>query len=162
MGKMSIIWGPATGSAKEQTNGSLKEQPLPGFETFMIERFSRLCWEVPAMPGFHPKDAQAKMVLGEIAALQNILYTKLGENFIQYLGTAYFPSVNLPQGPAEEYLVALRQMELKPFRSYFQVGTHVHVHYREMVLLMCEDCRNSYKELVADDRSPFLLLLKVN
>ncbi|KAG0138705.1 armadillo-type protein [Tuber indicum] len=121
MGKMSIVWGPATDSAKERTNGNLKEQPLPGFDTFMIKRFSSLCWEVPAMPGFRPKDAQAKMVLAEIAALQNILYTKLGENFIQYLGTVYFPSVNLPQGPAEEYLVALRQMGFKPFRSYFQV-----------------------------------------
>lgn len=159
---MSIVWGPATGSAKEQTNGNLKEQPLPGFETFMIQRFSRLCWEVPAMPGFHPKDAQAKMVLGEIATLQNILHAKLGENFIQYLGTVYFPSVNLPQGLAEEYLVALRQMELKPFRSYFQVGIHVYVQYREMVLLMCGDCRNSYKESVVDNQFPFPLLLKMN
>ena len=114
------------------------------------------------MPDFHPKDAQAKMVLGEIAALQNILYTKLGENFIQYLGTVYFPSINLPQGPAEEYLATLRQMELKPFRSYFQVGTHVHVQCQEMVLLMCGDCRNSYKELVADNRFLFLLSLKVS
>ncbi|CUS09256.1 unnamed protein product [Tuber aestivum] len=135
MGKMSIVWGPATDSEKEQINGSLKEQPLPGFETLMIERFSCLCWEVPAMPDFHPKDAQAKMVLGEIAALQNILYSKLGENFIQYLGTVYFPSVNLPQGPAEEYLVALRQMEFKPFRSYFQVGIHVHESVADSQLL---------------------------
>ena len=121
MGRMSAIWGPASGEQGPHSSGASGEQPLPGFETLMIERFSLLCWKVPAIQGFNPKDAQAKMVLGEIAALQKTLYAKLGENFVQYLGNVYFPSVNLPQGPAEEYLRALRQMELKAFRSYFQV-----------------------------------------
>ncbi|KAL7269928.1 pre-tRNA nuclear export protein [Rhizina undulata] len=133
--KMSIVWGPATTAAtnangsteqqsKQQANGvyTPKEQPLPGFEKLMIERFSLLCWEVPAAPGFSVKDAQAKLVLGEVAGLQKTLYTKLGDDYLQFLQSVYFPRIGLSHSPAEEYLTALKQMDLRGFRNFFQVG----------------------------------------
>lgn len=130
MSKMSAVYGPSTGQPQQQpplqqANGininNPLEKPLSGFEKFMIDSFSVLCWEVPGSQGFNPKDAQAKLVLGEISGLQKMLYFKLGENYLQYLRTAYFPSVNFSQAPAEEYLSALAQLDHKAFKTYFQV-----------------------------------------
>lgn len=130
MSKMSAVYGPSTGQPQQQpplqqANGininNPLEKPLAGFEKFMIDSFSVLCWEVPGNQGFNPKDAQAKLVLGEISGLQKMLYFKLGENYLQYLRTAYFPSVNFSQAPAEEYLSALTRLDHKAFRAYFQV-----------------------------------------
>jgi len=79
----------------------------------LIQRFSATCWAVPTSPGFNPKDAQAKIVLGEIGGVQKAIYQKAGDDFITYafqpntlyiytnfvpsfLRTIYFPSVGAP------------------------------------------------------------------
>lgn len=129
MTKLSAVYGPPTGQSQQQpqqqANGlninNPQEKPLEGFEKVMIDSFSLLCWQVPGLTGFNPKDAQAKMVLGEVAGLQKMLYLKLGENYVQYLRAVHFPSVNFPQTPAEEYLQALKNFDQKNFRAYYQV-----------------------------------------
>lgn len=95
MGKMSSVWGgpeiPSTIIPSDRhhkrtsslTGGNLViPEALPGFEGFMMERFSNVCWEVPANGSFDSRDAQAKTVLQEIATLQKTIYGRSGEKFI--------------------------------------------------------------------------------
>jgi hypothetical protein len=93
---------------------------LPGFDRFMIERFSPVGWRVLSNPSF-PNDAQARAVTWEVAALQKTIYKKTGSKFIEHLSGVYFPNVNFPQALAEEYLQALQTLGQKEFRQFFQV-----------------------------------------
>ncbi|KAF8531197.1 armadillo-type protein [Trichophaea hybrida] len=126
LNKMSFVFGPATGLPP--TNKAAigvagvnppQQQPLSGFENLMNQRFSMLCWEVPYSSGFNPKDAQAKIVLGEVASLQKMLYFKLGEAFLESLRGAIFPRIGVNRG-VEEYCDAVRRMEGKEFKGFFQ------------------------------------------
>ncbi|KAL8329411.1 hypothetical protein RB597_004922 [Gaeumannomyces tritici] len=65
---------------------------IPGLDQFMIDRFHPVCWEVIKDPHFNPgKDAQTKQVLNEIAGLEQAIYTKTGEAFINNLQNSLFP-----------------------------------------------------------------------
>lgn len=65
---------------------------IPGFDQFMIDRFHPACWEVIKDPQFNPgKDAQTKQVLNEIAGLEQAIYTKTGDAFINNLQSSLFP-----------------------------------------------------------------------
>lgn len=126
---MSFVFGPSTaGKQVSKANAGLagvnapQEQPLAGFEGLMNERFSLLCWEIPYTGGFNPKDAQSRIVLGEVATLQKMLYLKLGEAFCESLKGNIFPQIGVGRG-AEEYCDALRRMEVKEFKSFFQVSS---------------------------------------
>jgi exportin-T len=59
--------------------------PLPGFDNYVLERFSPLAWSIPATQGFNPKDAQAKQVLVEAANLQTEIVKKIGEPYVERL-----------------------------------------------------------------------------
>jgi exportin-T len=128
LNKMSFVFGPATGlpPINKATIGVAgvnppQQQPLSGFENLMNQRFSMLCWEVPYSSGFNPKDAQAKIVLGEVASLQKMLYFKLGEAFLESLKGAIFPRIGVNRG-VEEYCDAVRRMEGKEFKGFFQAS----------------------------------------
>ncbi len=89
MTRMADLWGGpsiATISANPVPS-SLPPQPaFPGFDRFLIDRFHPICWEVIREPTFKPAtDAQAKQVLNEIAGLEQTIYTKTGDMFIQNL-----------------------------------------------------------------------------
>jgi exportin-T len=60
-------------------------EPLPGFDNYVLERFSPLVWSIPASPGFNSKDAQAKQVLHETANLQTEIIKKVGEPYVERL-----------------------------------------------------------------------------
>lgn len=47
----------------------------------LIQEFSATCWAVPASSGFNNKDAQTKLVLGEIGSVQRAIYLKAGQDF---------------------------------------------------------------------------------
>jgi exportin-T len=80
---MISIWsGPdkvGPGANATPTSPSATQAPLPGFENYVVERFSPLAWSVPASSGFNSKDAQAKQVLYETANLQTEIIKKVGE-----------------------------------------------------------------------------------
>ncbi|KAA8908637.1 armadillo-type protein [Sphaerosporella brunnea] len=126
MNKLSFVFGPPTGIAGNKALEALaginppQEQPLSGFENFMNRRFSILCWEIPYTSGFNIKDAQGRAVLGEVASLQKMLYLKLGEAFLDSLKQAIFPQIGVNRG-VDEYCDALRRMEAKEFKGFFQV-----------------------------------------
>jgi exportin-T len=86
---MITVWcGPdkvGPGANQAPTSPDTIQPPLPGFENYVVERFSPLAWSIPATPGFNSKDAQAKQVLFEAANLQTEIVKKVGEPYVERL-----------------------------------------------------------------------------
>src|SRR5690606_12494688 len=90
MARMASIWGGpdlATIQADPQPPRGQPEPVIPGFDAFMLERFHGVCWEVMRDPQFRPEDAQTRQVLAEIAALEQVVYRKTGNVFIEHVRT---------------------------------------------------------------------------
>lgn len=106
--KIAALWGGPDIAviAQNPTAPSGAPNPaIPGFDQFMIDRFHSVCWEVMRNPIFKPeKDAQSKSVLKEIAGLEQTIYTKTGDLFIQQLQNGLFPSLGID---GEEFLRTL-------------------------------------------------------
>jgi exportin-T len=119
---MVLTWG---GSGTQATNGDISGQSLqpklPGFNQFMMTTFSPLCWAVPSNPNFDPKDAQGKQVLGEAAALQKAIYTKMGQEYLTYLKDVELSGMGMNSATINEYLSALSQSDTKAFQQFFKV-----------------------------------------
>lgn len=132
---MSSTWGgpdvvPSTTTRQASTNKTnagddtaltSTAPALPGFDRFMIERFSPVGWRILSNPSLETGDAQTRTVIWEVAALQKTIYAKTGVEFVEHLRGVYFPNENFPQAPAEEYLQALQTLDQKAFRQFFQV-----------------------------------------
>lgn len=117
--RVASVWGGpnvATVGENPTTNGS-PTPAIPGFDQFMIDRFHPLCWEVLRDASFKPvTDAQSKQVLNEIAGLQQIIYLKTGDLFIQSLRTSLFPALNIDE---TAFLRAMTtSTDRKPFATY--------------------------------------------
>jgi exportin-T len=89
--RMTSVWGGpdkvGPGANTTPTSPIASQAPLPGFDNFVVERFSPLVWSIPATPGFNSKDAQAKQVLYEAANLQAEIVKKVGEPYVERLKT---------------------------------------------------------------------------
>jgi exportin-T len=87
--RMTSVWGgpDKIGPAANNTPTSPIATPetLPGFDNYVVDRFSPLVWSVPGSPGFNSKDAQAKQVLQELASLQAEIVKKVGEPYVERL-----------------------------------------------------------------------------
>jgi len=124
--RMSVVWGgpdlvPQTSNPSLPTLTSSPQPTLPGFDRFMLTRFSPLCWALPTTPGFNAKDAQAKQVLAEAAGLQRTIYSKTGQEYITWLRDVELAGMGMVGQTVEEYLRALASLDLKGFRQFFQV-----------------------------------------
>ncbi|UNI14003.1 pre-tRNA nuclear export protein [Purpureocillium takamizusanense] len=122
MARISAIWGGpdvATISQNPTAPSGSPTPAIPGFDRFMIERFHTVCWEVMRNPSFRPsQDAQTKQVLTEIANLEQTIYSKTGDMFIQELQNGLFPSLGVDGG---EFLRSLTtSTDKKGFASYLQ------------------------------------------
>ncbi|KAF4975488.1 hypothetical protein FZEAL_7726 [Fusarium zealandicum] len=99
MMRMATIWGGHDVATISQNPTAPTGEPtpaFPGFDQFMIDRFHSTCWEVMRNPNFRPsQDAQTKQVLTEIAGLEQVIYTKTGDVFIQSLQNGLFPSLGI-------------------------------------------------------------------
>lgn len=116
LNKMLQVWG--TGQVKSDAFNA--GASVPGFEPFTYEHVSRLCWEIPALPSFNPKDAQHRLFLGDIALLQHTIYETRGDVYLQYLQESYFPSIGLPADYTSEYIKNLAaSQDVKKFKSFF-------------------------------------------
>jgi len=107
--------------ASQTSNSTITHKPLPGFDEFMMERFSLICWEISADSAFKLQDAQSKQVLGDIATLQKTIYMSVGDRFAEYLRTVYFPRIGLPDAIVAEFLEALQKLDQKDFKNFFRV-----------------------------------------
>jgi exportin-T len=122
LAKMTAIWGGpdvATISANPSAPTGAATPLIPGFDQYLIDRFHTLCWEVMRDPQFRPAvDAQMKQVLTEIAGLEQVIYTKTGDAFIQNLQTALFPALGID---GTEFLRSLTtSTDRKAFSGYLQ------------------------------------------
>ncbi|KAI0999539.1 Exportin-T [Podosphaera aphanis] len=96
---MVQLWG----GPDVENLGSLPNSPspisqpaFPGFDRFLVERFHPICWEVLREPSFMPaNDAQCKQVLNEIAGLEQAIYTKTGDRFLEHLQQQFFPALGI-------------------------------------------------------------------
>lgn len=119
--RMANVWGGsdvATVGENPTTNGS-PAPSIPGFDQFMIDRFHPLCWEVLRDPQFKPAtDAQSKQVLNEIAHLEQVIYLKTGDLFIQNLRSSLFPHLGIE---GTDFLRSMTtSVDRKAFATYLQ------------------------------------------
>ncbi|KEY64837.1 hypothetical protein S7711_08845 [Stachybotrys chartarum IBT 7711] len=122
MTRISAVWGGpdvATISQNPTPPTAAPSPAIPGFDQYMIDRFHSACWEVMRNPNFRPwQDAQLRQVLTEIAGLEQMIYTKTGDVFIQQLQHGLFPSLGVN---GEEYLRSLTtSTDKKTFSGYLQ------------------------------------------
>lgn len=122
MNRISSIWGGpdvATISPNPTAPSGAPNPAIPGFDQFMIDRFHAACWDVMRNPNFRPsQDAQTKQVLTEIAGLEQTIYIKTGDVFIQQLQNELFPSLGIE---GQEFLRSLTtSTDKKGFSSYLQ------------------------------------------
>ena len=85
--RMISVWcgpdkvGPGANAAPSSPDTA--QAPLPGFENYVVERFSPLVWSIPSAANFNAYDAQAVVVLYEIANLQREIIKKIGESYVE-------------------------------------------------------------------------------
>ena len=112
--KMVMTWG------GPDTQAGSPQPTLPGFDRFMIERFSPLCWALPSQTNFDPKDAQGRQAMGEAAGLQKAIYSKTGEEYLSFLRNSELSSMGMDAGTVDDYLRALSNSDTKAFKQFFQ------------------------------------------
>lgn len=122
MGRISSLWGGPDVATISKTPSAPTGSPspvIPGFDHFMMERFHSTCWEVLRNPNFKPSsDAQTKQVLTEIAALEQTIYTKTGDMFIQQMQNEVFPSLGIN---GDDFLRSLTtSADKRQFSTYLQ------------------------------------------
>lgn len=96
------------------------EPTLPGFDRFMMERFSPLCWALPSQPNFDARDAQGKQAMGEASGLQKAIYAKTGEQYLSHLRNTELSGMGMDEGTMDDYLRVLSNSDAKAFKQYFQ------------------------------------------
>ena len=119
---MIRTWGGPDVVAPDGSTRGPSQPSLPGFDGFMMERFSPLVWVLPSNTDFNPKDAQAKQALGEAAAMHKAIYAKTGQQYLNHLQETEFKNMGWDQETATGYLQALSASDTKKFRQYFQVS----------------------------------------
>ncbi|KAK6822965.1 hypothetical protein PG987_014510 [Apiospora arundinis] len=122
LGKMTSVWGGpdvANISANPSAPSGTPTPSIPGFDQFFIDRFHTICWEVLRDPNFKPSnDAQTRQVLTEIAGLEQAIYLKTGDAFIQNLQSSVFPAVGID---GSDFLRAMTtSTDRKTFTKYLQ------------------------------------------
>lgn len=123
---MCAAWGgPDVVKGDGTLTGQISQPALPGFDRYMIERFSPLVWALPSNTAFDPRDAQAKNVLGEAAGVQLAIYTKIGPGYLSYLEQTELKNLGLNSEGIKQYLEALVTVDSKKFKRYFQVSASV-------------------------------------
>ena len=90
---------------------------VPGFGEFAIRRFSPLSWAIPSGVGFNPsKDFQARNLVHEIANMQQEMYKKTGQMYLEALAQE-LGSMGLGQNEIGAY-VGKVSSENRAFREY--------------------------------------------
>jgi exportin-T len=99
LSKMIAIWGgPDIHPLSSSTSAAAPEPPpnspvpdlrpspvIPGFDVFAVTRFSPLSWAIPASPGFKTADAGGRMLVCEIATMQQEILKKNGRMYVESL-----------------------------------------------------------------------------
>lgn len=117
LNKMCATWGGP--DITLQANDTTPQPILPGFDHFMITRFSPLCWSLPKSASFNAKDAQARQALAEAAALQKVIFAKCGQEYLTWLRENELRETGMDERMMAEYLDALSGLDVKGFKGFF-------------------------------------------
>ncbi|CAN3360415.1 exportin-T [Diutina catenulata] len=93
-------------------------EPLAGIDEFLMERVTKLSFELPFSSGFDVSDAQHRIVSQEIAALLKAVTDKRGSDFVNYL-SAYLSNMGLQQNFIDDLCLNLTKGDTKSFKKYF-------------------------------------------
>jgi len=117
MTRMSIVWG-GPDIPNPVTNTTRPSPSLPGFDRFMLTRFSSLTWTLMTSPSFSSKAPQTDRVIGEIALLQKTILAKTGHEYLSWLKEVELRNLGLHESTIEEYLGAMTGTDTKGFKQY--------------------------------------------
>ena len=121
--KMISVWGGPDVVTRSATPSDGVPQPeLPGFDKFMIERFSPLTWVLPSTQGFNPRDAQARQVLIEAATLKKTIYLRSGGDFLPWLRDTELRGTGMNDAAAQQFLTSICELDVKQFQKFFSVS----------------------------------------
>lgn len=107
-----------TSSGGPPQNPTPNTPPIPGFSEFAVSRFSPLAWSIPATPGFDAKDAQGRLALAEVAALQLELRRRCGAAYTDRL-RGELAGMGVDAARVAEYVAVLEGGSEKAFRQFF-------------------------------------------
>jgi Exportin-T len=122
--KMVTTWG-GPDIVKSNNENTAPQPELPGFDRYMMERFSPLSWALPSSNGFNPKDAQARQVLLEVATLKKAIYLKTGRAYINWLSGGELRNTGMDEAAISRFIQALREQDMKAFKNFFAVSFEV-------------------------------------
>lgn len=122
LAKMCSVWGgpDIAGVAFGSSEMPLPQPALPGFDNFMMSRFSPLCWAVPMHRAFNPKDMQARQVLAEAAVLQKTIYNKTSQAYLSWLRDNELNKTGMNSDMINQYLKNMVELDHKAFKTFFQ------------------------------------------
>ena len=118
LNRMCDIWGGPTIFTPRSNSSETPSPTLPGFDRFMLSRFSRLSWSILTTPNFRPLDPQKGRVLGETALLQSTILSKTGQEYLGWLRQQELPNLGMQQSHIDEYCHALGSMDVKAFKQF--------------------------------------------
>jgi exportin-T len=113
--KMTSVWG---GPDRPLTSDDPPTPSLPGFDVFLINRFSPLALDALLTPGFNAYDAQSRQLVSEIAGLQLEITKKVGSTYFQPL-SEQLKGMGMSEEGVQEHLRNLTQAGEKGFKQYF-------------------------------------------
>jgi exportin-T len=118
--KMTQVWGgpdltipPPPGAAQ------VSSPTVPGFDSFIMQRFSPLTWSLVSSPSFQPKDAQARSYLTEAATLQWTILRKTGLAYETHLRETEMRGLGLQDDIIGEYIKNLEIKDKFEFKKFF-------------------------------------------
>lgn len=120
--RMTSVWGGPDLTITSDNGAAESETPspvVPGFDTFVISRFSPLTWQLMRHPSFSAKDGQARLALGEAAALQWTVLRKCGAQYERHLRAEELPGMGMNEGMMDEYIRRLRTGDLREYKKQF-------------------------------------------
>ena len=123
LSRMAQVWGGPNvftpGPNRDISEASQPEPKLPGFDHFLIARFSSLSWNVMRNSGLHPREASAAKVVQEIATLQQTILTKTGAAYVDsLLQDKDLPAIGLGGDVLAQYLRSITTMDNKAFKQW--------------------------------------------
>ena len=89
---------------------------IPGFDSFIVNRFSPLSWAIPSAPGFKVKHPNGRQVVHEIATLQQEILKKTGRAYLIALRYE-LQSMGMGDQDIDIYMTKLRG-EPKAFKEF--------------------------------------------
>lgn len=118
--KMTLVWGgPDLTIPTSPNNPQVPAPTVPGFDTFIIQRFSPLSWAILSSSTFSPKDAQARSVLGEAATLQWTILRKTGAAYERHLRDAEMRNMGFQDVVLDEFIRCLQTKDQREFKKFF-------------------------------------------